>query len=265
MVYIITFLALAAFPLALAGYGDHLAAKILKGKERTRALRIVWGLTILGLFSFGLQQYLTYRSDVEREKDRQKDRDHQGAQFQKIDAGIEELKRLTLSKPTDPPEKVLAAAAAKILELDAKTTQLEAGVKDITATRRLDYRQKNILQDMLRSENFERKIDFVWETDSDSLAYANDFFSVFEAAKSLGYRNEIGKQFKPRNIPKGLLVAVKDWRQPPKEAIALVDAFNKANIPYTAVSDNSVRNLILIVVGFRRQSSSLAISSTEQT
>lgn len=252
MVYIITFLALAAFPLALAGYGGHLAATILKGEERTKALRIVWGLTILGLFSFGLQQYLTYRSDVEREKERQKDRDRQGAQFQKIDAGIEELKRVTPSKPTDPPEKVLAAAAAKILELDAKTSQLEAGVKDITATRRLDNRQKHILLDTLRSENFQRKIDFVWVTDSEALAYANDLFSVFEKAGSLSYRSAIEQQFKPGVIPKGLLVLVKDWGQPPKEAIALAEAFNKAKISHALVSDNSVRNLITVVVGFRR-------------
>ena len=39
---------------------------------------------------------------------------------EKISAQLTELKTLTQSKPDEPPDKVLAAAAAKILDLDAK-------------------------------------------------------------------------------------------------------------------------------------------------
>ncbi|HEY6291249.1 MAG TPA: hypothetical protein VI455_06750 [Terriglobia bacterium] len=63
MVYIISFLSVAAFPLAVAGYGGHLAAKVLDRPERRRALVTVWALAVLGVVLSGLQQVLVYRSD----------------------------------------------------------------------------------------------------------------------------------------------------------------------------------------------------------
>lgn len=63
MVYIISFLSLAAFPLAVAGYGGHLAAKVLEMRERRRALAVVWILAMLGVLLSGFQQVLVYRSD----------------------------------------------------------------------------------------------------------------------------------------------------------------------------------------------------------
>jgi hypothetical protein len=60
--YVINFLAVAALPLAIAGYGGHLAAKVLDKFDRKRAVRIVWTLAILGVFMSGLQQVFAYRS-----------------------------------------------------------------------------------------------------------------------------------------------------------------------------------------------------------
>jgi hypothetical protein len=60
--YLINFLAVAALPLAIAGYGGHLAAKVLDKSDRKRAVRIVWTLAILGVFMSGLQQVFAYRS-----------------------------------------------------------------------------------------------------------------------------------------------------------------------------------------------------------
>jgi hypothetical protein len=65
MVYVISFLAVAAVPLAVAGYGGHLAAKVLEGPERRRALAIVWVLAALGVLLSGVQQILIYRADQE--------------------------------------------------------------------------------------------------------------------------------------------------------------------------------------------------------
>src|SRR4030067_1777816 len=62
-----------------------------------------------------------------------------------VDNGVSELKRLTQTSPDDPPDKVLAAAAKKIMELDEKTKQLEAGVRDIVSVRHLTDAQKDIL------------------------------------------------------------------------------------------------------------------------
>jgi len=63
MVYVISFLAVAAVPLAVAGYGGHLAAKVLDGPERRRALAIVWVLATLGVLLSGVQQIMIYQSD----------------------------------------------------------------------------------------------------------------------------------------------------------------------------------------------------------
>jgi uncharacterized protein HemX len=63
MVYIISLLSVAAFPLAVAAYGGHLAAKVLDPRERRKALSTVWILAVLGLMLAGLQQVLIYRSD----------------------------------------------------------------------------------------------------------------------------------------------------------------------------------------------------------
>ncbi len=63
MVYVISFLAVAAVPLAVAGYGGHLAAKVLAGSERRRALRVVWLLAALGVALSAVQQIMIARAD----------------------------------------------------------------------------------------------------------------------------------------------------------------------------------------------------------
>ena len=62
MIYVVNFLAVAAFPLAVAAYGGHLAAKVLDPPRRRRALSIVWALAILGVLISGVQQVFVYRS-----------------------------------------------------------------------------------------------------------------------------------------------------------------------------------------------------------
>jgi len=63
MVYFISFLAVAAIPLAIGGYGAHLAAKILDDTGRRKALGIIWLLAAVGVMLSGVQQVLVYRSD----------------------------------------------------------------------------------------------------------------------------------------------------------------------------------------------------------
>jgi hypothetical protein len=60
--YLINFLAVAALPLAIAGYGGHLAAKLLDKTDRKRALYVVWTLAVLGVLLSGVQQVFVYRS-----------------------------------------------------------------------------------------------------------------------------------------------------------------------------------------------------------
>jgi uncharacterized membrane protein len=68
MVYVISFLSVAAVPLAVAGYGGHLAAKVLDRPARLRALTIVWALAVLGVLLSGVQQVMVYRSDRAHEQ-----------------------------------------------------------------------------------------------------------------------------------------------------------------------------------------------------
>ena len=68
MIYVLSFLSVAAMPLAVAGYVGHLTAKVLDRPERLRALTIVWVLAALGVLLSGLQQILVYRSDRMQEQ-----------------------------------------------------------------------------------------------------------------------------------------------------------------------------------------------------
>jgi hypothetical protein len=63
MIYLINFLAVAAIPLAIGGYGAHLAAKILESPERRKALSVIWMLAAVGVLLSGVQQILIHRSD----------------------------------------------------------------------------------------------------------------------------------------------------------------------------------------------------------
>jgi hypothetical protein len=67
MIYLINFLAVAAIPLAIGGYGAHLAAKILEIPDRRKALAIIWLLAAVGVLLSGLQQVLIHRSDRSQE------------------------------------------------------------------------------------------------------------------------------------------------------------------------------------------------------
>lgn len=58
MIYFISFLAVAAIPLGIAGYGAHVAAKVLERPERRKALAIIWVLAVLGVLLSGIEQVL---------------------------------------------------------------------------------------------------------------------------------------------------------------------------------------------------------------
>ena len=93
MVYVISFFSLAAFPLAVAGYGGHLAAKVLERPERRKALSIVWILAVLGVLLSGIQQVLVYRSDrvheVEQAALREKADQDQQLLREKLDSSLQ--------------------------------------------------------------------------------------------------------------------------------------------------------------------------------
>jgi hypothetical protein len=66
--YIITFVAVAVFPLLLAGYAGRLAVLAMPDeKNRKKAHWIVWGLAGLGVVVFGVSQVLAFRADTARD------------------------------------------------------------------------------------------------------------------------------------------------------------------------------------------------------
>lgn len=130
MLYILSFLAAAAVPLAIAGYGGHLAAKVLEGPERRRALSVVWVLAILGVLLSGLQQALIYRSDrmhereqammrTKAENDQQELRDKLDSSLRRQDDVRQELGSIVQFLHAPQPRMdmhQLADAASKMVE-----------------------------------------------------------------------------------------------------------------------------------------------------
>ena len=130
MLYILSFLSVAAVPLAIAGYGGHLAAKVLNHPERRRALSIVWILAVAGVLLSGLQQVLIYRSDRTHEQEQatmrmQADQEQQELR-DKLDSSLrrqedvkQELGSIVQFLHTPQPQmdtRHLAEAASKMVE-----------------------------------------------------------------------------------------------------------------------------------------------------
>ena len=99
----------------MAGYGGHLAAKVLDRPERRKALATVWALAVVGLLLSGLQQMLIYRSDrahelqqaalqAKAEKDQQQLREKLDSSLQRQEDVRNELRqhRAIPSNPTAP-------------------------------------------------------------------------------------------------------------------------------------------------------------------
>jgi len=85
MVYFISFLAVAAIPLLIGGYGAHVAAKVLEPAQRRQALLIIWSLAIVGVLFSAIQQVLVYRSDRDRDAE-------QAAVHEKAEKDLQELR-----------------------------------------------------------------------------------------------------------------------------------------------------------------------------
>jgi len=130
MLYVLSFLSVAAVPLAVAGYGGHLAARVLDGPQRHKALKTVWVLASLGVLLSGLQQVLVYRADrahereqtamrAQSEKDQQDLRDRLDASLRHEEDVRQELGSIVHYLRTPQPQmdmRSLADAASKMVE-----------------------------------------------------------------------------------------------------------------------------------------------------
>ena len=130
MVYLISFFSVAAVPLAVAGYGGHLAAKVLERPHRRKALAIIWALAALGVLLSALQQVLVYRSDraherqqavlaAKAEKDQEQLREKLDSSLQRQEDVRKELGSIVQFLHTPQPKmdsRHLAEAASKMVE-----------------------------------------------------------------------------------------------------------------------------------------------------
>ena len=130
MLYVLSFLSVAAVPLAVAGYGGHLAAKVLDGPERRKALRVVWVLAAFGVLISAVQQIMVYRADRGHEQEQmalraQAQKDQQELR-EKLDSSLrheedvrQELGSIVQFLRTPQPEmdmRHLADAASRMVE-----------------------------------------------------------------------------------------------------------------------------------------------------
>lgn len=108
--YFLTTIAVALFPLALAGYGGHLATLALKpgSKDKRRALVIVWGLAVAGIFFFAITQIIQYRADKRRESADNRRESADGAFRARVLQQLQEI--------ADEPDTNKKKEAAKVLQ-----------------------------------------------------------------------------------------------------------------------------------------------------
>jgi len=130
MIYFINFLAVAAIPLAIGGYGAHLAAKILESTDRRKALAIIWLLAAVGVLLSGVQQILIHRSDramelrqvalqLKAEREQQQLREKLDSSLRRQEDVRQELDSIVKFLHTPQPAmnpKRLAAATSKMVE-----------------------------------------------------------------------------------------------------------------------------------------------------
>jgi hypothetical protein len=142
--YVIGFVAVALFPLALAGYGGHLATlAITDPKKQKRAIAIVWALAILGVVFAGLQQWQAYHADKEHDVKQQALQDKLEASLQLQQYTRGQLDSISLmigragEKTTDPVTRRLAEAVSKMAVSAFNTEQLKAEALSVAAQLRL--------------------------------------------------------------------------------------------------------------------------------
>jgi len=116
--YVVAVVAVAVVPLALAGFGAHLATPgIDDPRKRCRAKIFIWGLAVLGVFVFIVLQVITYRSDKAHEAaDQARDRDDKSFR-----ADTTAKLQTIIHEPDDAKRKAAANTLSKMLRQSTKT------------------------------------------------------------------------------------------------------------------------------------------------
>ena len=127
--YILSFLAGAFFPLALAGYGGHLAAIALPDdpKRRRNALIIVWTLAGAGVLISGVQQITSFSADHKKETEDTTFRDSVGKKLDNLNV---ELSSLLPNATTGKQQQAIVAAQSQVQALRNQSKRIEQEASD---------------------------------------------------------------------------------------------------------------------------------------
>jgi hypothetical protein len=108
----------------------------------------------------------------------------QAKQLAAIKTGLDTLKQLTQSEANEPPGKVLAAAAAKILDLDAKLSKQAKQVQKLekrTDWREIDQTTGNAMAAELRLAGPHTVIVSTLVGNDEAIHYANRIIEIFRS------------------------------------------------------------------------------------
>lgn len=175
--YILSFIAGAFFPLALGGYGGHLAAVALPDKpsKRRRALVLVWTLAGLGVASSGVQQVVSFHADHQKDLADAADQTSIGS---KLDGLRTMLSTLMANAQTGNQQKAILAAQNQIDSLKPDLSRIEQessqGPKMALVNARIDL---------------ENAIISRMETDGHAAAITTDPISNIRLEEGWGYVN----------------------------------------------------------------------------
>ena len=153
--YILTTIAVALFPLALAGYGGHLAAIALPDSPgRRKALIIVWGLAIAGVLLFASTQVTAYRSD-KRHEEADKARDAAEGAFRH--SVLERLQGIVSEPDADKKKAAVASLESSVRAGMPKRARVDARLALVNEANDLADKIDNIGNDYSAQIEAERE------------------------------------------------------------------------------------------------------------
>jgi len=157
----------------------------------------------------------------------------QGGQISNLAGGVNDLKNLMRLNPSESPDKVLAAAAAKILELE-KTSKMQGTQIESLQSRHLSAIEKSKLHDAaIKVCPFAPKISVTASNgNQEAQAYGMEFVEVFRNA---GCPADLDLPI-PGLTPevRGVHIGVRDLNNPGNGAKALATILSNASIAFHA-------------------------------
>jgi len=247
--HIIGFVAIVFIPLALAGYGGHLAALTFEEKKKRTAQVIVWTLALIGILLGALQQYLIKKENDIQQKNHETvaaklndelHRSNLNAEFIKGKLStISEFMGNLSRTSADPYIKELASAiektsrAVRIITLKQKQ-KIRDALKDNPGNISIFYVLGDAQAKQYAEEIRDVFNDAYWKTTIDGVNFAG-----FNKGLILSYKTDytLGEMFPKGAFPEGYMPLG------PHEVKAkvIIKAFDSGDIAIKTATDSSIK------------------------